>query len=74
MDTDVILKRFETPEDVRVLVLGRFVIVSLAVLTFGRAPATDINPDEAVAVGGGLASLLAGYADAPRDGARPRRN
>ena len=37
MDTDVILKRFEQPDEVRVLKLGRFEIVRLGGMTIGRA-------------------------------------
>ena len=35
--TDVILKRFETPDEVREMVLGRFEIVRLGGMTLGRA-------------------------------------
>lgn len=37
MITDVILRRFEQPDEVRELTLGRFEIVHLAGHTFGRA-------------------------------------
>lgn len=37
MNTDVILKRFETPDEVREMVKGRFEIVRLAGVTIGRA-------------------------------------
>jgi quercetin dioxygenase-like cupin family protein len=37
MQTDVILKRFEQPDEVRELVKGRFEIVHLGGLTIGRA-------------------------------------
>jgi hypothetical protein len=35
--TDVILKRFETPDEVREMVKGRFEIVRLGGMTIGRA-------------------------------------
>jgi hypothetical protein len=35
--TEVILRRFETPDDVREMVKGRFEIVRLGGLTIGRA-------------------------------------
>ena len=37
MQTDVILRRFEQPDDVRELILGRFEIIHLAGRTIGRA-------------------------------------
>jgi uncharacterized RmlC-like cupin family protein len=37
MITDVILKRFETPDEVRVFEKGKFEIVRLAGMTLGRA-------------------------------------
>ena len=37
MQTDVILKRFEQPDEVREMVKGRFELVRLGVLTIGRA-------------------------------------
>ncbi len=37
MDTDVILRRFESPDEVRELKLGRFEIITLAGRTIGRA-------------------------------------
>jgi hypothetical protein len=37
MDTDVILKRFEQPDEVRELTLGRFELVRLGGMTIGRA-------------------------------------
>jgi quercetin dioxygenase-like cupin family protein len=37
MDVDVILKRFESPDEVREMTLGRFEIVRLGGLTIGRA-------------------------------------
>jgi hypothetical protein len=37
MDTDVILRRFEEPDEVREMVLGRFEVVTIAGRTFGRA-------------------------------------
>ena len=37
MDTDVILKRFEQPDEVRQLVKGRFELVHIGGLTIGRA-------------------------------------
>lgn len=37
MNPDVILKRFECPDEVRHMTLGRFEIVRLAGLTIGRA-------------------------------------
>jgi hypothetical protein len=37
METDVILKRFEEPDEIRVLKLGKFEIVRLGGLTIGRA-------------------------------------
>ena len=37
MDTDVILKRFEKPDEVRELVKGRFEIVRIGGMTIGRA-------------------------------------
>jgi quercetin dioxygenase-like cupin family protein len=37
MQTDVILKRFEQPDEVRVLVKGRFELVHLGGMTIGRA-------------------------------------
>lgn len=37
MDTHVILKQFERPDEVRVLKLGRFEIVRLGGMTIGRA-------------------------------------
>lgn len=37
METGVILKRFEQPDEVRVLTRGKFEIVRLAGLTIGRA-------------------------------------
>jgi len=37
MNTDVILKRFEQPDEVRVLAKGRFELVHLGGLTIGRA-------------------------------------
>lgn len=36
-DVSVILKRFETPDEVRVMVKGRFEIVHIGGLTIGRA-------------------------------------
>jgi quercetin dioxygenase-like cupin family protein len=35
--TDVILKRFETPDEVRTMVKGRFEVVHIGGLTIGRA-------------------------------------
>lgn len=37
MDTDVILKRFEQPDEVREFPLGRFELVTLGGITIGRA-------------------------------------
>ena len=37
MDTDVILKRFETPDETRVFEKGKFEIVRIGGLTIGRA-------------------------------------
>jgi hypothetical protein len=37
MDTDVILRRFDDPDDVRELTLGKFEVVTIAGRTFGRA-------------------------------------
>lgn len=37
MPTDVILKRFETPDEVREMALGRFEVVRLGGVTIGRA-------------------------------------
>ena len=37
MDTDVILKRFESPDEVRTFEKGRFEIVRLGGMTIGRA-------------------------------------
>jgi hypothetical protein len=37
MDTGVILKRFETPDEVREMPLGRFELVRIGGLTIGRA-------------------------------------
>jgi hypothetical protein len=37
MRTDLILKRFEQPDEVRVLEKGRFEIVRLGGMTIGRA-------------------------------------
>jgi len=37
MQTDVILKRFDQPDDVRQMVKGRFEVVRLGGLTIGRA-------------------------------------
>jgi quercetin dioxygenase-like cupin family protein len=37
IDVDVVLKRFETPDETRVMTKGRFEIVRLAGLTIGRA-------------------------------------
>ncbi len=37
MDTDVILKRFETPDEVRTFDKGRFELVRLGGMTIGRA-------------------------------------
>lgn len=37
MDTDVILRRFEQPDETRELALGRFDIVRLGGMTIGRA-------------------------------------
>ena len=37
MDTDVILKRFEQPDEVREFELGRFELVTLGGMTIGRA-------------------------------------
>ncbi len=37
MDTKVILKRFESPDEVRPMILGRFEIVRIGGLTIGRA-------------------------------------
>jgi hypothetical protein len=37
VDVDVILKRFEAPDETRILVKGRFEIVRLGGLTIGRA-------------------------------------
>ncbi|MGH7489584.1 MAG: cupin domain-containing protein [Thermoanaerobaculia bacterium] len=37
MNVDVILKRFESPDEVREMTLGRFEIVRLGGLTIGRA-------------------------------------
>ena len=34
---DVILKRFETPDETRILLKGKFEIIRLGVLTIGRA-------------------------------------
>jgi quercetin dioxygenase-like cupin family protein len=36
-DTDVILKRFEQPDEVREMPLGRFELISLGGMTIGRA-------------------------------------
>ena len=37
MDTDVILKRFESPDEVRTFAMGRFELVTLGGMTIGRA-------------------------------------
>jgi hypothetical protein len=37
MQTDVIIKRFERPDEIREMLLGRFEIVRLGGLTIGRA-------------------------------------
>jgi hypothetical protein len=37
MDTDVILRRFEEPDEVREMIKGRFELVRLGGLTIGRA-------------------------------------
>ena len=37
MDTDVILKRFEQPDEVREFPLGKFELVTLGGMTIGRA-------------------------------------
>jgi quercetin dioxygenase-like cupin family protein len=37
MDTDVILKRFESPDEVRAMPLGRFEVVHIGGMTIGRA-------------------------------------
>lgn len=37
MDVDVILKRFEVPDEVREMTLGRFEVVRIGGLTIGRA-------------------------------------
>ncbi len=37
MDKDIVLKRFEQPDETRTLALGRFEIVRLGGLTLGRA-------------------------------------
>ena len=37
MDTDVILKRFEQPDEVREFELGKFELVTLGGMTIGRA-------------------------------------
>jgi len=37
MQTDVILKRFEQPDETRIMTLGRFEIVRLGGVTIGRA-------------------------------------
>ena len=37
MDTDVILRSFESPDEVRDMDLGRFEVVTIAGRTFGRA-------------------------------------
>ena len=37
MDTDVVLKRFEQPDEVREFELGRFELVTLGGMTIGRA-------------------------------------
>lgn len=37
MNIDVVLKRFESPEEIREMTLGRFEIVHLGGLTIGRA-------------------------------------
>lgn len=37
MDIDVMLKRFESPDEVREMALGRFEIIRLAGMTIGRA-------------------------------------
>lgn len=37
MDKDVILKRFEQPDETRILKLGKFEIVHLGGMTIGRA-------------------------------------
>lgn len=37
MDTDVILKRFETPDEIRNFELGKFELVTLGGMTIGRA-------------------------------------
>jgi quercetin dioxygenase-like cupin family protein len=37
MNTDVILKRFETPDEVREMVKGRFELVRIGGMTIGRA-------------------------------------
>ncbi len=37
MDMGVILKRFEAPDEVREMILGRFEVVSIGGLTVGRA-------------------------------------
>ena len=37
MDLDVILKRFEAPDEVREFELGKFELVTLGAMTVGRA-------------------------------------
>lgn len=37
MDTEVILRRFEAPDEVREMILGRFEVVRLGGMTVGRA-------------------------------------
>ncbi len=37
MQLDVVLKRFETPDEVREFELGKFELVSLGRMTIGRA-------------------------------------
>lgn len=37
MDTEVILRRFEAPDEVREMVLGRFEVVRMGGMTVGRA-------------------------------------
>jgi quercetin dioxygenase-like cupin family protein len=37
MDVDVVLKRFESPDEVREMVKGRFELVTLGGMTIGRA-------------------------------------
>ena len=59
-DVDVILKRFETPDEVREMTKGRFEVVNIGGLTIGRAtyePGWRWSEHAALTVGAPLCSV-----------------